>query len=121
MMMQTVDQQCAAGFVSEHITLVDSLPVMLCSGRRKAKVAPELSDKGYCATKDTYYYGVKLHVAARRRVQGGIPLLEMAGLTPASQNDLAVLKPVVDQLVGKSILADKAYADRPLNKRLMDL
>ncbi len=45
----------------------------------------------------------------------------MAGLTPASQNDLAVLKPVLDQLAGKSVLADKAYADKPLNQKLMDL
>jgi hypothetical protein len=120
MMLQTVESQYAVGGFSEQITLVDSLPIMLCSGKRKGKVASELSDKGYCATKDTYYYGVKLHVAARR-VQGSIPLLEMAGLTPASQNDLAVLKPVLDQLAGKSVLADKAYADKPLNQKLMDL
>jgi len=120
MMLQGFESQCSTPIASEHMTLVDSLPIMLCSGRRKGKVATELSDKGYCATKDTYYYGVKLHVAARR-VQGSIPLLEMAGLTPASQNDLAVLKPVVDQLAGKAIFADKAYADKPLNERLMDL
>lgn len=45
----------------------------------------------------------------------------MAGLTPASHNDLAVFKPVVDQLAGQAVFADKAYADRPLNERLMEL
>ena len=120
MLLQTVENQFATQAVSEQMTLLDSFPIMLCSGKRKGKVDRELSDKGYCATKNTYYYGVKLHVAARR-VRGSIPLPEMAGLTPGSQNDLAVLKPVVDQLAGQAIFADKAYADRPLNQRLMDL
>ncbi|WP_373515210.1 transposase [Persicitalea sp.] len=56
-----------------------------------------------------------------RRVKGSIPFVEMAGLTPASENDLAVFKPVADQLAGQAVFADRAYADKPLNERLMEL
>src|SRR5215203_654751 len=42
--------------------LVDSTPIILATGRRSddAKVAPELASKGYCSSKDLWYYGVKL-------------------------------------------------------------
>jgi hypothetical protein len=43
------------------ITLIDSIPVITCSGKRSAKVALEIIDKGYCSTKGIYYYGLKLH------------------------------------------------------------
>lgn len=43
--------------------LIDSLPVMLACGARanRARVAPELADTGFCATKQQHYRGVKLH------------------------------------------------------------
>lgn len=56
-----------------------------------------------------------------RRVKDSIPLVQMAGLTTASENDLAVFKPVADQMAGQAVFADKAYADKPLNERLMEL
>ena len=120
MILQSAHFQRNVEALSELITLTDSLPVMLCSGKRQGRVARELSDKGYCASKGLYYYGVKLHVMARR-VKGSIPFVEMAGLTPASENDLAVFKPVADQMAGQAVFADKAYADKPLNERLMEL
>jgi len=36
-------------------SLLDSMPVITCSGKRKGKVATEITDKGYCATKGFYY------------------------------------------------------------------
>lgn len=119
LVLQSPDFQHDSGSLSELITLTDSLPVMLCSGKRQGRVARELSDKGFCAAKGVYYYGVKLHVVARR-VKGSMPLVQMAGLTPASENDLAVFKPVADQMAGQAVFADKAYADKPLNERLME-
>ena len=41
--------------------LTDSMPIITCSGKRDAKVALELCDKGYNSTKGMYYHGVKLH------------------------------------------------------------
>ena len=61
--LKTIDYQ----LINEEISLVDALPVMLCSGKRQAKVATELSDKTYCATKGIYYFGIKLHFVAFQR------------------------------------------------------
>ncbi len=43
--------------------VVDSLPIILAGSKRsgRARVAPDLADKGFCASKDMYFYGVKLH------------------------------------------------------------
>lgn len=108
-----VDQQ-----VCTQISLVDSLPIQLCSHKRKAKVARELSNKGYCATKQMHYYGVKLHLVAHR-VPGSLPIPEFMSITPASHHDLRALKPILPQLAGQAIFADKAYTDRPLNEKLL--
>ena len=102
---------------SEEINLMDSLPIMLCSAKRKAKVAKGLSDKGYCSTKGTHYYGVKLHVIAKQAPQA-LPIPEFVGVTPASTHDLTAVRPILHQLAGKVLFGDKIYADKPLNEDL---
>ena len=109
-----IDQEVCA-----EISLVDSLPIELCSHKRKAKVARELSNKGYCATKQKHYYGIKLHVVASR-VAGCLPIPTLMGITPASTHDLTALRPVLSQLAGQAVFADKAYADGPLNEKLQE-
>jgi hypothetical protein len=53
--------------------LIDSMPVVTCKGKnRHAKVAREYVDKGFCSTKNMYYYGLKMHLLAFRR-KGTIP------------------------------------------------
>lgn len=47
--------------ISNDLSVLDSMPVITCSGKRKGKVAREITDKGYCSTKGIYYYGMKLH------------------------------------------------------------
>ena len=51
------------------VWLTDSFPVALAKqGHRfSACVAKELADAGYCSTKKLYYYGVRVHVVARRQ------------------------------------------------------
>ena len=49
---------------SMDISLLDSMPIITFSGKRDAKVATQITDKGYCATKSLYYYGFKLHALA---------------------------------------------------------
>ncbi len=41
--------------------------------RFKACVARELADAGYCSTKKTYYYGVRVHIVGRRQA-GTLPV-----------------------------------------------
>lgn len=58
------------------ISLIDSLPVMTCAGRnRQGKVASEITSKGYCSTKNPYYYGMKLHALTLRREKVKFPFL----------------------------------------------
>jgi len=102
---------------AQEINLVDSLPIMLCSAKRKAKVARDLSDKGYCSTKGMHYYGVKLHVIAKQ-VPQALPTPEFVGVTPASTHDLTAVRPILPQLAGRALFGDKIYADKPLNEYL---
>ena len=55
--------------------LLDSCPIVMAHGARasRARVAPELASRGSCASKRSWFYGVKLHVAARRR-PGRLPV-----------------------------------------------
>ena len=94
-------------------SIVDSMPIMLCTGRnRQGKVAREIADKGYCSTKNQYYYGVKLNMLAYRRM-GTIPFPERYVITPASENDGTVFKrDLAPDLQNKSIFADKIYQDQ---------
>ncbi|WP_119345007.1 transposase [Facilibium subflavum] len=69
--------------------LVDSMPIVMAQNNRrfKACIASELADKsGYCAAKNLYYYGVKLHILASYQV-GCMPIPESIGLTHAGMND----------------------------------
>ncbi|MFI3219965.1 MAG: hypothetical protein QX189_12720 [Methylococcales bacterium] len=56
----TLIQQEQESKYAKSVWLIDSFPVALAKhGHRfKARVAPELADAGYCATKKLYYYGV---------------------------------------------------------------
>jgi len=91
--------------------LIDSVPVMLARGTRanRGRVAPDLADTGFYATKQQYYRGVKLHFIAARRI-AQLPLPEKIHLSQASQHDLAALREVSPALPqGCGLFADKAY------------
>ena len=116
-MLQYIEDQNIVKNFSQEISLVDAFPIMLCSGNRSAKVARELSDKSFCATKNRYYYGVKMHMVARR-VPNSIPFMDFVSITPASENDMVAFKPIMPKLAGKAIFADKAYSDIGFNERI---
>src|SRR5215213_1393026 len=91
--------------------LIDSVPVMLARGTRanRARVAPELADTGFCATKQQHYRGVKLHFVAARRIKE-LPLPEKVHLSAASRHDLQALREMSPSLpAGCGLFADKAY------------
>ena len=71
---------------------------------------------GYCSSKDTFFYGVKLHLIVERRPEK-LPIPERAGLTPGNENDLA-LRCVLPPLEGGALCGDKAYCDGPLKDQL---
>lgn len=111
-----IDNSLLAASKGENLAaadrLIDSLPVMLAVGTRanRARVARQVADVGFCATRQIHYCGVKLHVLAARR-RSRLPLPERLFLSPASQHDLAALREFNPQLADCGLFGDKAYAD----------
>jgi hypothetical protein len=97
---------------SSLISLVDSMPIMTCKGRnRTGKVALDITSKGYCSTKNQYYYGMKLHALGFQR-KGTIPFPESILFTTAAENDLTVFQQARgEKLVHRTIFGDKIYID----------
>lgn len=89
-------------------SLLDSLPIITSSGKRAGKVAPDLTDKGFCSTKSMYYHGLKLHALGFRRDKQ-IPFPEQLLITPASENDLNVFRNAWSNLENRTFYGDKIY------------
>lgn len=100
----------ASGVKDRNCNVVDSLPVIICSGKRRSKVATEISDKGYCSTKSMYYYGLKIHVNGIVQ-QATTPLPESIVITAASENDLNVFRNYWHDTENKIFVGDKIYKD----------
>ena len=96
--------------------LTDSFPVALAKQGHRfgACVAKELADVGYCSTKKLYFYGVRVHVVARRQA-GTLPCPEYIGVTGASSHDGKVFDQIRPLLTNNELYADKAYL-RPDSK-----
>lgn len=96
----------------QRVSLIDSLPVITCEGRNmNSKVAVEITAKGYCSTKNQYYYGFKLHALAFSRT-GTIPFPESMMMTPAEDNDLSVFKQAWGDIISDRVIyGDKIYSD----------
>jgi len=101
--------------------LLDSMPVLLAKGVRAhaARVAAEMADMGYCASKQTYYYGVKLH-ALGLHTPHALPRLEQAWVSRASQSDIAEAKQRTAELPAGELYADKADQDRTWEAELAE-
>lgn len=100
-------------------SVVDSMPIILAKGARSysAKVAPQLCDRGVCASKGMTYYGLKLHVMGFS-LFGELPLPEYVGTSPASHHDLRVFEPVLERLNNRAIFGDKIYAKKAFQQWL---
>jgi hypothetical protein len=89
-------------------SLIDSLPIITCSGKRSGKVANGLTDKGFCSTKSLYYYGLKLHALGFRRIDQ-LPFPEQLVISPASENDLNVYRNDWSNIGNRIFYGDKIY------------
>ncbi|MCH2083915.1 MAG: transposase [Saprospiraceae bacterium] len=99
------------------ISLLDSMPIITCSGKRAGKVAPQLTDKGYCSTKKLHYFGAKLHSIAFHR-PGKLPIPEFLSLSKASEHDLNAVREILPQLKNRALIGDKAYSKEDFNEVL---
>ena len=100
-----------------EIVLGDSFPIILCSPKRTPKVALELIDKGKCASKDLYFYGLKCHCLGLK-VHQRLPIPRYIEFTPASVHDLTALRTELENIQNTPIYLDKAYADVMLENHL---
>jgi hypothetical protein len=91
-------------------SLLDSMPIITCSGKRQGKVASEITDKGFCSTKGIYYHGLKLHALAFNHPHH-LPFPEQFQLTPASENDLNLYKQAWGEIPNRTFFGDKIYMD----------
>lgn len=100
--------------------VLDSMPIVVAGRIRSgtARVAPHVCNKGYCASKRLYYYGLKLHMSGLVN-PGTIPMPESFWFSAAEENDLTNARPMLERLYNRRIYADKIYCDVPLNERLM--
>jgi len=105
-----VNEQDIDSAIIEHV--IDSMPIIVANGKRssKAKTAADICDKGYCSSKGTYYYGVKLHALAQKQ-HHALPKPSMLAMTPASVNDLTFAKEKLDGVRNMDIYGDKIYND----------
>ena len=93
---------------STEFSVLDSMPIVTCSGKRSGKVAPEITDKGYCSTKSMYYYGMKLHALGFCN-PNKLPHPEQIIFTAASVNDLALFKEAWSEKENRTFFGDKIY------------
>lgn len=98
-------------------SLLDSMPIITCSGKRIPKVATEIVDKGRCSSKGIYYHGLKLHAVAFRRI-GTLPFPEQLHISPASVNDLSVFKAEWAEIFNRTFWGDKIYYNKEFFKEL---
>lgn len=96
---------------SNEVNILDSMPIITCSGKRQGKVARDITDKTYCSTKGIWYYGLKMHVLGMQRTNK-IPFPESVVVTQASENDLNAFKHNWADLRNRQYYGDKIYHDK---------
>jgi len=104
-----------AGLDTEHSDFViDSLPIIVAGSKRsgRATSAKELCNKGFCASKDMWCYGVKLHVLAQCNHKS-LPTPANMVVSKASEHDLPIAKEqLLDGTNNIRVFGDTAFADK---------
>jgi len=98
----TLQGDCSTKGVIPEVWLGDSFPIKMAHAKRsgRAKVAGTLASKGYCSSKDEFYYGVKLHVFGKKRAQT-LPLPELIGLSGAHESDLNAFRQIYPWVINR--------------------
>lgn len=93
----------------------DSMPIVMAKGKSRAvraKVAKDIANLGYCATKKMYYHGLKLHQLNVVASSSSLPHPALSTLSRASVHDYEIFKNELLPQVPKSICyLDSAYYD----------
>ena len=106
-----------------NILLGDSMPILLAKGSRSghAKVAGEICAKTYNASRDQWYYGMKLHVVGIKR-HHTLPFPALIFASKASCHDLPIAKEMLENHAfdGFIFIGDKAYSDAAWKASLLE-
>jgi len=100
-----------------NYSIIDSVPLPLCRNARIPRVRKmkDIADRGYCASKKEYYYGLKgsFQVTAEGFVTNYV-------ISKASTHDVKVTEELIEPYPHSYILADKGYVSLPLRDQLKE-
>jgi hypothetical protein len=102
----------------DAIYIIDSFPIAVCDNYRipRVKLYKGKAYRGYIASKQRYFYGLKVHLMV---TQKGQPV--ECFLTPGSYSDVRAMKTFAfDVPEGSHIYADKAYNDYQMEDALFE-
>ncbi|WP_411350381.1 IS982 family transposase [Paenibacillus sp. WLX2291] len=97
-------------------SIIDSLPLPLCQPVRFTRVRcfRGLADVGYCASKQSHYYGFNLHLQI-----DSFGFVQSYVLSTASVHDVQVVEELFRQAPSAAlVLGDKGYLSHSLHVRL---
>ena len=91
---------------------MDSIPIVVAGSKRsgRAKIASDQCNVGYCASKDMYYYGVKLFILAQCNHKSK-PTPSSMVTSKASEHDLVIAKELLESSSNIRVLCDMAFID----------
>ncbi|MBI3232486.1 MAG: IS982 family transposase [Bacteroidetes bacterium] len=109
-MIPILEKKLSHESVIDNARLTDSMPIILAKNTRasNARVAREICTKGYCSSKNLYYYGLKLHAIVLKRHEQ-MPRIEYVSFTPASEHDVIEFRSRVAEYSHSDFYGDKAY------------
>jgi Transposase DDE domain len=118
--LEEVMREVNLEFAQCNESVLDSMPIILAGKTRSqiARVSRDVCGKGYCASKNMYYYGLKLHVLGFVN-PGTLPVPECCWFGPAQESDLTAARPFFAGIYNRKIYADKIYRDAELNKKMI--
>lgn len=94
---------------AENIYAIDSFPIPVCANVRinRCKIYQERFYKGFCASKQEFFYGIKVHMLVTKIGQPVEFIIE-----PGSKSDIKAARAFVFDIPrGSKIHADRAYTD----------
>lgn len=116
-LLNSMLNEFAPADISTNTSLLDSMPIITCSGKRQGKVARDITDKSFCSTKNLYYYGVKLHALGFSSF-GHLPHPESIIISKASENDLSIFKTYWSGIENRTFYGDKIYINKEFFEQL---
>jgi len=109
------------GLDSSHGDFIyDSMPIVVAGSARsgRAKVAPDLCSKSYCASKDMWYYGAKLHIIAQANHKSA-PTPAQMQISKASESDRKIAEAMLADMHNIRLFADMALLDKDWQAKML--